>query len=904
MLSLLSIPCTSLDPSRTHAVSKVVELYDRLLADGANGEAHPLRNRWRALGLDRRFGPRGATTPHSSPPRGGSWAGSWAGTPTREPATGAPGSSGSSGRDPASPVSPLGPPGGAAPPDAPWLAAGPAGAAWVEARALGSAEGMATVTAYRDVSAHPPAPPAQPARDLAAEASDGGGGGGGTAEAGAQGGITPRTLRRMQRMMHYEISLAPFSVTVFLNGADSGDIGGIGDTGGISGEGSAGASYEVGGVEVVCAEAAVGDNDEEGPGRRDAVDSLGRAGRRARRRQRDRRRSAPLLPGTGALDAGEALALTALAEAPAEAEPRAEAQGEAPAADAPTEGRGQPPRGAPAHGLDTPCSFPPSPGFRAVVIAQGSGRSDDVVFGARDALRRALAMQNPDGNVRAVAEYLERRKARATFNPAECQRGLALTRGNHAAHAVLPRPRPPPAVAAVAGQQPPECGVRCGSVRSMVPVLHNRYVYLEVAVLPHPEFAQDGVDPAGRDYGAAAGYGGGGFPGVAMGLTAGPLPRGGVVGGSQHGVGLLGDGRFVVGGRQFAALVGGGGLRVGSTVGLLIFRDNEPGAARAAAAAEAKAEAEIAAEAAAAAAAAVQSCEDEARVGQGRPAPMKPLAATGAADSAEAAFQRSVGLRAAASEAARGAAAAAAAAEHAAAAAAEGGGPKSRLDDHAAVWVAFTVDGRPVTCGPELVDSAARHQQRQQQREREQLQEKYAPSASSAAVVTAAAAAAAVAPETTPENQRDPAAPVALGGGWGGGGSLLRLAVPRGLVAFPTVTFLTSPPRHPAAPPPDHEGPAERQAARNDAAVGGGGSGGGGGGSHGSGGAGWAPVAVQARFCSADIDSRGGGGGGGAYSAAPAGCVVYALDGTVVRPGQTPSEQPSEPNPQEETAGV
>lgn len=49
--------------------------------------------------------------------------------------------------------------------------------------------------------------------------------------------------------------------------------------------------------------------------------------------------------------------------------------------------------------LCTPQSFPPSPMFRAVVLARSHGAADDVVYAARDALRRALQVNKKGDNL-------------------------------------------------------------------------------------------------------------------------------------------------------------------------------------------------------------------------------------------------------------------------------------------------------------------------------------------------------------------------------------------------------------------------------------------------------------------------------------------------------------------------
>lgn len=187
--------------------------------------------------------------------------------------------------------------------------------------------------------------------------------------------------------------------------------------------------------------------------------------------------------------------------------------------------------------------------------------------------------------MRAVAAYLERRHALATFNPADAHPAIALSRARHAASCrqLPPRPaltQPPPAPAADNGVEVsssnsttdegsgldskmadseaaslPSSG--CASVRGVVPVLHNRYVYLQFSVLAAPP-------PMDNNGASGSSIGGSGIGGSAkgsgednvimvVGLSTSGMRLDCAPGACAHSIGLTTDGRLLVGGRTYGA---------------------------------------------------------------------------------------------------------------------------------------------------------------------------------------------------------------------------------------------------------------------------------------------------------------------------------------------------------------
>jgi len=114
----------------------------------------------------------------------------------------------------------------------------------------------------------------------------------------------------------------------------------------------------------------------------------------------------------------------------------------------------------------TPKSFPPTPSSRANVLAKGSRFSEDVIFLARDLLRLEEGLGSENFHTRAMAKALRDGRKLAVFNPSDASGGIALTRGRH-------------------------CASKIGndlyaSVRGMIPIPRNCYVYFEMSISTPP----------------------------------------------------------------------------------------------------------------------------------------------------------------------------------------------------------------------------------------------------------------------------------------------------------------------------------------------------------------------------------------------------------------------------------
>lgn len=81
----------------------------------------------------------------------------------------------------------------------------------------------------------------------------------------------------------------------------------------------------------------------------------------------------------------------------------------------------------------TPKSFPVTPSSRQVVMARSSRFSEDVVYLARDQLRVENALVSQDSRTRNLAQSLREYRRLAVFNAADTASGVVLTRGQHCA---------------------------------------------------------------------------------------------------------------------------------------------------------------------------------------------------------------------------------------------------------------------------------------------------------------------------------------------------------------------------------------------------------------------------------------------------------------------------------------
>lgn len=224
----------------------------------------------------------------------------------------------------------------------------------------------------------------------------------------------------------------------------------------------------------------------------------------------------------------------------------------------------------------TPMSFPPSPNFRASVLAYGHTITEDVVYSARDQLRRAQQLTASDLAVREVAAYLATREALAIFNSADSDRSIMLTRGGHCAA------KRQTALAGEEGQQsmlpidqlePGAIGAcHDASARAMVPVLHNRYVYFQFSILDEND-AGTSATPLGPAKGVEAAT-----DAITVGLSTQQLPLDSPIGSKYRSIGLRSDGRLLFEGLSYdfenPNTKAGASFGVGSTIGILVYRDD------------------------------------------------------------------------------------------------------------------------------------------------------------------------------------------------------------------------------------------------------------------------------------------------------------------------------------------
>lgn len=83
--------------------------------------------------------------------------------------------------------------------------------------------------------------------------------------------------------------------------------------------------------------------------------------------------------------------------------------------------------------LCTPKSFPPTPWSRSMVLARGSSAAEDVVFFAREHLRVEDALTSSNEKTRSMAMALREGKRLAVFNADHASSGIELSSGQHCA---------------------------------------------------------------------------------------------------------------------------------------------------------------------------------------------------------------------------------------------------------------------------------------------------------------------------------------------------------------------------------------------------------------------------------------------------------------------------------------
>ncbi|CAM9734842.1 unnamed protein product, partial [Phaeothamnion confervicola] len=185
---------------------------------------------------------------------------------------------------------------------------------------------------------------------------------------------------------------------------------------------------------------------------------------------------------------------------------------------------------APEPFMCTPQSFPPTPISRACVMARRSQFADDILFLVRDQLRLDEHSRCPDETTRLTAEFLRRQARLAVLNGHDAAEGIALTCGQH-------------------------CATKLGSalyssVRAMVPVLRNRYVFFQFSVT---------VQEAA-------------IPSLSLGLSTLEMPLNNPVGAWAYSIGLNSTGQILLSSRWYGC-PGEACFGVGSTVGILVYLD-------------------------------------------------------------------------------------------------------------------------------------------------------------------------------------------------------------------------------------------------------------------------------------------------------------------------------------------
>lgn len=186
--------------------------------------------------------------------------------------------------------------------------------------------------------------------------------------------------------------------------------------------------------------------------------------------------------------------------------------------------------------LCTPKSFPPTPGSRFMVMARGSRFAEDVVFFAREHLRLQDGLASSNARTRSVAMALRDGRRLAVFSAEDAGQNISLTCGQH-------------------------CATKIGNVlycttRCMVPVLRNCYVYFEMSVA-NPMVQQTSLSS------------------LSIGLSTPEMPSNTLVGAWKSSIGLLTTGQILAAGQWYSpcdsrlSMYGNS-----STVGCLVLLDD------------------------------------------------------------------------------------------------------------------------------------------------------------------------------------------------------------------------------------------------------------------------------------------------------------------------------------------
>jgi hypothetical protein len=215
----------------------------------------------------------------------------------------------------------------------------------------------------------------------------------------------------------------------------------------------------------------------------------------------------------------------------------------------------------------TPQSFPPTPVSRRMVLARGTRFADDVVFLARDQLRVHDGLASDNERTREMAMALTQGKRLAVFDADDAiAAGIDLTCGQH--------------VVTKVGTM-----LYC-STRSMVPVLRNCFVYFEMTVLPrstapNQSAARSSVNSAGPSMASGSSIATrslmppSSMATLSIGLSTKEMPLNTLVGAWKGSVGLYSTGQFLTAG-QWCSPIDPASCAYGerATVGCLVCLDD------------------------------------------------------------------------------------------------------------------------------------------------------------------------------------------------------------------------------------------------------------------------------------------------------------------------------------------
>ena len=197
--------------------------------------------------------------------------------------------------------------------------------------------------------------------------------------------------------------------------------------------------------------------------------------------------------------------------------------------------------------MRTPVSFPPTPKSRMYYNERGSRFTENIVFLARDQLRVERGMENNNQQTREMSRALLEGSRLAVFDAVDAGHGIALSCGQHIATKIG--------------------AAAYHSVKSMVPVMRNSYVYFEISASPASL-------PVELDPRLSAPCVEGATLAVGLSTTASPLDA--LVGSGPGSVGLLSAGQVLQDGRWLpprnAAMDSSYGSD--STVGCLVYVDD------------------------------------------------------------------------------------------------------------------------------------------------------------------------------------------------------------------------------------------------------------------------------------------------------------------------------------------